>query len=1129
MKIKVITIIITLLSIGFLHSQSNDQNYVKTTVYKDGFMGSAVDNATSDQMIETVEYFDGLGRPIQTVGVRQGGNDKDIVSHVEYDSFGRQEKEYLPIPGTANSGDFKVISVLNDIQNYYYNNHSGEWTSKSVSNPYSQKVFENSPLNRVLKQGAPGQDWKIGQGHEIEFGYSTNDGTTSTTKVRLYTVTLSSDYTPTLAGGTSYYPANTLYKTTTYDENHSSGTNNSTEEFKDKQGRVILKRTYNNGAHDTYYVYDDFGNLTYVLPPKSEPQSVKPDATELSELCYQYKYDERNRLVEKKIPGKDWEYIVYDKLDRPILTQDAHLRSTNQWLFTKYDALGRVAYTGIYNHSASVDQKSMQSLLYTNRSSEASHYEDKTGSGDYYSNSDFPTSNCEKLTLNYYDNYTFNRAGAGTTATSFGVASNTNVKGLPTGSRTKVLGTTSWITNVIYYDSHLRPIYNYTKNDYLGTTDMVEIKLLQDGNSNDIRGLTHETKTTHKKTGKTDIVSTDKFTYDHSGKLLTQTQKIGSQPEELIVLNEYDDLGQLKSKKVGGDVATVIGNSIGLQTVDYTYNIRGWLTQINNPTTLGMDLFGFTINYNKVSHSGTKLYNGNISETEWKTQNDNILRWYKYGYDPLNRITSAIDNSTNYNLNSVVYDKNGNITALNRKGHTNVGATNFGTMDNLVYTYETTSNKLKKVLDNGNDYYGFVDAVNQTTEFTYDTNGNMISDANKGITNISYNHLNLPTVVTINGQNISYFYDATGVKLRKTVNGINTDYAGNYIYESNQLQFLNTPEGYAEPIDVTNYTLGFRHTFQYKDHLGNIRLSYKDLNQNTGAISLSIVEENNYYPFGLKHKGYNGTVNGADYPYGFQDQEETNDPFGFNMIEFKYRMHDPAIGRFIQVDPLAAEYVYNGTYNFAENRVIDGNELEGLEWERFAMGVSQVISGLSNYYNNATYGEAHRQIATSKTSDGVKKEQIKHEGQSNRITAMKDISKGGIEAFKGGAKIVGEGLENIGDGASLLAYSTGQVEFLPLTEGISMTGEFINASVDLSDGKSPTIVGIELLFSYSLGEVGEAGVAATRKVAGKEYVKSGANKISETIIKGSEALNQEYFETKIAPSISLPWEDPNKD
>jgi RHS repeat-associated protein len=947
MKIKVITIIITLLSIGFLHSQSNDQNYVKTTVYKDGFMGSAVDNATSDQMIETVEYFDGLGRPIQTVGVKQGGNGRDILTHIDYDPFGRQVKEYLPVISTANNGNFEVKNE-SSIQTYYHSKYPGEWGNSSSANPFSEKEFENSPLNRVLKQAAPGESWKSGSRHEIEFGYATN----TSTEVRYYYVTTTyanNTYTPTLKGGTSYYAVNTLYKNITYDENHTSGTAHSTEEFKDKQGRVILKRTYGsvdlngdgdtidsgeaNATHDTYYVYDDFGNLTYVLPPKSEPHGGIPNAAELAELCYQYKYDHRNRLVEKKIPGKDWEYIVYDNLDRPVLTQDAGLRASKKWLFTKYDALGRVAYTGIYTHSASVDRESMQSLLYTNRTSEASHYEEKTGSGDYYSNSDFPTANCEKLTLNYYDNYTFNRAGAGTTATSFNVQSNTNVKGLPTGSRTKVLGTTSWITNVIYYDSHLRPIYNYTKNDYLGTTDMVEIKLLQDGNSNDIRGLTHETKTTHKKTGKTDIVSTDKFTYDHSGKLLTQTQKIGSQPEELIVLNEYDDLGQLKSKKVGGDVATVIGNSIGLQTVDYTYNIRGWLKSINMDTNNDNDLFDFTINYNTVNHSGTKLYNGNISETEWKTQNDNVLRWYRYGYDALNRITSATDNTSDkrYSLTNVTYDKNGNIAKLKRNGHRNAGFTSFGIMDDLTYTYQPTSNKLLKVADAASiDQFGFKDdAVNTAgdtaDDYSYDANGNMKTDTNKGITNISYNHLNLPTVVTINGQNISYFYDATGVKLRKTVNGINTDYAGNYIYESNQLQFFNTPEGYAEPIDVANYNAGFRYTYQYKDHLGNIRLSYTDINQNIGAINLEIIEENNYYPFGLKHMGYNGNITGRHHKYMFGAKELQDEIVGsssFEVYDFGARNYDPALGRWMNIDPLAEKYTDYSTYIYAINNPV---------------------------------------------------------------------------------------------------------------------------------------------------------------------------------------------------------------
>lgn len=127
----------------------------------------------------------------------------------------------------------------------------------------------------------------------------------------------------------------------------------------------------------------------------------------------------------------------------------------------------------------------------------------------------------------------------------------------------------------------------------------------------------------------------------------------------------------------------------------------------------------------------------------------------------------------------------------------------------------------------------------------------------------------------------------------------------------------------------------FKKNRLYGDHLGNIRLSYADDNNNGSVNSSEIREENNYYPFGLKHKGYNSNVsannNGVADNWKFQGQEFTED-LGLNTYEWKYRVSDPAIGRFWQIDPLAEDYVYNGTYNFAENRVIDGNELEGLEW-----------------------------------------------------------------------------------------------------------------------------------------------------------------------------------------------------
>ncbi|MFL0102702.1 RHS repeat-associated core domain-containing protein, partial [Tenacibaculum maritimum] len=106
---------------------------------------------------------------------------------------------------------------------------------------------------------------------------------------------------------------------------------------------------------------------------------------------------------------------------------------------------------------------------------------------------------------------------------------------------------------------------------------------------------------------------------------------------------------------------------------------------------------------------------------------------------------------------------------------------------------------VKKAVDSGNDSYGFKEVLNVDNDYTYDVNGNMTKDLNKGITNISYNHLNLPTRVTIGGKNIDYTYDAGGVKLSKTVSGVATQYAGNYVYENGVLQFFNHPEGYVSP------------------------------------------------------------------------------------------------------------------------------------------------------------------------------------------------------------------------------------------------------------------------------------------------------------------------------------------
>src|SRR5690606_12526456 len=103
-----------------------------------------------------------------------------------------------------------------------------------------------------------------------------------------------------------------------------------------------------------------------------------------------------------------------------------------------------------------------------------------------------------------------------------------------------------------------------------------------------------------------------------------------------------------------------------------------------------------------------------------KTANDHVKRAYGYRYDALNRITRAIGNThtSNYNLgtsvNPVQYDKNGNITRLHRKGY-NPDTQNYEIMDDLEYEYE--NNKLTKVLDNGNNNFGFKDGANTNHEY----------------------------------------------------------------------------------------------------------------------------------------------------------------------------------------------------------------------------------------------------------------------------------------------------------------------------------------------------------------------------------------------------------------------------
>ncbi len=939
----------------------SDENYILTREYHSPM--SSFSPVHEKDVIEHITYFDAIGRPVQQIQAKASQEAKDIVTHIEYDPYGRQAKGYLPFEGDNASSTYRSNAEAPTIS-YYQANYPAD--IGATPNPFSQNEYESSPLNRVSKQAAPGEIWQLSSGHETRFEYNINDEN----DVVLFTVIFEGSTTelPKLSGGTTYYQAGELRKNIVKDENWNLGRDFTIEEYTDKEERLILKRSFNNElAHDTYYVYDDLGNLTFVIPPKINiSTTASVGNTQMSELCYQYRYDKKNRLIEKKVPGKSWEYFVYNKLDQQIMTKD----SQNPWLFTKYDAFERIAYTGF---ASGGDRSSVQNAV----DSYSTQWTNQIGTGTtidgqsvYYDNGGYPSLNniTELHTVNYYDNYNTSRDGISKPLGNIQEqVLATDVKGLPTVSKVRVLETNDWIVSLTAYDSKGRPIYSRSQNAYSNTTDIVETKL-------DFAGKVVLTETSHQKNGESPIISINKTDYDHSNRILKQRHEVAGNTE-MIFHNSYDGIGQLRNKKVGRTKVNP------LQDVNYAYNIRGWLTDINDVTDTHVEkLFNLNIGYTEGTNP---LYDGNISQTKWRTANlDNSLKTYDYTYDDLNRIKSAVDNTGNYNLSNATYDKNGNITALKRQSQE-------GLMDDLIFGYIPPgyiggTNKLSFVNDtstSGNANDGFKDGANSTVEYTYDTNGNMISDANKGISSVTYNHLNLPTKITISGVNggtIDYKYSADGAKLKKELStGRITEYASGYVYENNVLQFFPNAEGYVS-VEGGNY----KYIYNYTDNLGNVRLSYTDNNGIT-----EILEENNYYPFGLKHKGYNDTTSPLGNSFAKQwklGNKEFDQSFEvLNTYDFGARNYDPTLARWSNIDNLAEEFYGYSPYNYVLNNPIlmadpDGNmPIKSVEkatapmWSAYfkRQGYIQSFQEGKPYWADGFETEAQRQAAINNPGD----------------------------------------------------------------------------------------------------------------------------------------------------------------
>ena len=924
---------------AWLHAQDPSQNYIKTVVPRE------------DGNTTTVQYFDGLGRLIQEVVEPNVGDGLRTVTHKEYDNFGREQKSYLPYQSTQDGLGFTMPeNAVSETNNFYQTFRGG------TSNPYTENFFEQSPLNRILKIAAPGDSWlgaNSSQDRSVKYRFESNLEN-EVPRFRVSTILSDGWYNASLINDGSYLEG-TLYKSIIADENWTSGKNHTTEEFKDIFGKVVLKRTYRNGIpHDTHYVYDNYGNLTYVIPPLATfPNSGSVDSAELDGLCYQYKYDHKNRMVAKKLPGKSWEYTIYDKLDRIVATGPVYnpFGGPEQgFLFTKYDLFDRPVYQ-CFKRFENANEQTAKTLASTyasaNNISENRSGSNVDGYSNIYSSTVFPEQGYILLSINFYDNYDAIGGASAIPQDVLGQEIATNVKGLLSGTWVRILDDPSSCTGDLtstFYDLRYRVVRN-EMNSPSGGRHIVDQKLNFEGNP-------VQTVTTHRKNSDLpEFVVVEDFKYDEQGRLKFHTHTTNNEDPILLSANEYDALGTLIAKEVGG---TDVSGLVGLQRVDYKYNIRGWLKEINDVNLLAkdpnkIDLFAFRIQYDDpvddtpqiMGDESTPLFNGNISETYWRSSSDQILRKYSYQYDHLNRLSAAIYQKPEQAVNvtrsydeELSYDKNGNITSLQRNGHMDDPLYALA-IDDLQFTYTPKSNLLVAVNDATASNQGFKDGNTTPDDYTYDSLGNLITDKNKSIINITYNHLNLPTLITFdNGDKINYFYDANGKKVAKVVNGTTrTDYCQGFQYVNNILKFFAHAEGYVNAIyREGNYA--FDYAYNYTDHLGNVRLTY---GLDKRANELKILEENHYYPFGLRHTNYNTTrrdfvreqnltaiealQNPLAYKYKYNGKE-WQDELGLGWYDYQARNYDPAIGRWMNIDPLAELSRRFSPYTYALNNPV---------------------------------------------------------------------------------------------------------------------------------------------------------------------------------------------------------------
>ena len=418
--------------------------------------------------------------------------------------------------------------------------------------------------------------------------------------------------------------------------------------------------------------YDDYGDLVCVVPPLladhvgGTATYLFDGDTWLKDYAYCYRYDYRNRCVQKRLPGCEWVYQVYDKADRLVLTQDGNQRTHDKWTSYKYDRLGRLVYTAEIADTKPFSQllSDFAGWLVVEEFSTQGHEHEQRDTG--YSKSFYHLAETDLLTVNYYDSYDFLELLDGQTKNRLAYAAEDgygeqypNATGLLTGTRTYLLdGSGQYLATAYYYDyrgrvvqarsTNIKQGYNISFFAYDFAGNLLRSRTEYTSNKRGISAIG---------TPVIDLAETYRHTYDHAGRLTDTYHQVDGQPEVQLAHNEYDEAGRLVTKKQHNNQ----------NTVNYAYNIRNWVTDIHDGG------FAEELAYER-NVSGMLVqpgyFNGNVFATHY-TSNGQKESYY-YNYDGLDRLTSAAQSiiaaigAGNAYKEKFEYDKHGNILSLER-------------------------------------------------------------------------------------------------------------------------------------------------------------------------------------------------------------------------------------------------------------------------------------------------------------------------------------------------------------------------------------------------------------------------------------------------------------------------------